>query len=237
VRTEIQHIWEGQPIPSLGSQNAAQKVVDSVNYLSETVSTISAKPSKMISSWVADQIAPSYWVPNARIQHCGICDKEFEPLDHKHHCRSCGGGFCENCSAKCRPVPERGWGDQPVRVCDRCYERGERSSDSGNPEVTARKVGEVLQTTIGTVVSAIDYPLGWIKDSARPEYWIPDKDITNCSVCKIEFNEKIAIHHCRACGNGVCDNCSQARKPVPTRGWDQAVRTCIDCDQKSSSVH
>jgi hypothetical protein len=38
--------------------------------------------------------------------------------------RSCGGGFCENCSAKSRPVPERGWGDQPVRVCDRCFEKG-----------------------------------------------------------------------------------------------------------------
>lgn len=97
--------------------------------------------------------------------------------------RACGGGFCEDCSAKCRPVPERGWGYQPVRVCDQCFEKGinfvfdfmsiiylfftlssffsgERSSDSINPEITARKVGEVLQNTIGSVVSAIDYPLG-----------------------------------------------------------------------------
>ena len=38
--------------------------------------------------------------------------------------RSCGGGFCEDCSTKSRPVPERGWGDQPVRVCEQCFERG-----------------------------------------------------------------------------------------------------------------
>ena len=76
-----------EPFPGTqcGQQNSAQKVVDSVNYLSETVTNISAKPSKMIGSWVADQINPSYWVPNARIQHCGKCEKEFEPLEKKHH--------------------------------------------------------------------------------------------------------------------------------------------------------
>ena len=58
-----------EPLPSQITQlNAAQKMVDSVNYISETVTNMSAKPSKMIGSWVADQIAPSYWVPNARIQ-------------------------------------------------------------------------------------------------------------------------------------------------------------------------
>ena len=74
--------------------------------------------------------------------------------------------------------------------------------------------------------------LEWIKDSARPEYWIPDKDIADCHVCHTEFNEKIAIHHCRCCGQGVCDSCSQSRKPVPSRGWDQPVRICNECDEK-----
>lgn len=57
-------------------------------------------------------------------KQCGICEKEFDELDQKHHCRACGGGFCEGCSSKTRPVPERGWGDEPVRVCDKCYETG-----------------------------------------------------------------------------------------------------------------
>ena len=74
-----------EPFPGTqcGQQNSAQKVVDSVNYLSETVTNISAKPSKMIGSWVADQINPSYWVPNARIQHCGKCEKEFESIENQ----------------------------------------------------------------------------------------------------------------------------------------------------------
>ena len=62
-------------------------MVDGVTYLSEAVSSISAKPTKIVSSWVADQIAPTYWMPNFKITNCGICDKEFEELDQKHHCR------------------------------------------------------------------------------------------------------------------------------------------------------
>ena len=76
----------------------------------------------------------------------------------------------------------------------------------------------------------------WIKETARPEYWLPDKDCVNCFVCKQEFNDKLPIHHCRACGQGVCDPCSQTRMKVPSRGWDQEVRTCDDC-QKKLSVH
>ena len=38
-----------------------------------------------------------------------------------HHCRSCGQGFCDECSSKKKPVPERGWGAEPVRVCDNCF--------------------------------------------------------------------------------------------------------------------
>ncbi|RWS03710.1 Zinc finger FYVE domain-containing protein 1-like protein, partial [Dinothrombium tinctorium] len=183
VRTEVQHVWPGETSQCQGTQNAAQRIVDGVNYFSETVSTISAKPSKMVSSWVADQIAPSYWIPNWRITHCGLCGKEFKELDQKHHCRACGGGFCENCSSRARPVPERGWGEAPVRVCDPCYHKGlshqdiqSRHSDanvlaeeaecsnSDNAEVTARKVGEVLHSTLGTVVSAMDYPKGKMMD-------------------------------------------------------------------------
>lgn len=67
VRTEIEHIWPGEPGPCQGTQNAAQKVLDSVTYLSETMSTISAKPASKVKSWVADQIAPTYWIPNSRI--------------------------------------------------------------------------------------------------------------------------------------------------------------------------
>ena len=39
----------------------------------------------------------------------------------------------------------------------------------------------------------------------------------------------ISKHHCRKCGNGVCDPCSKTNMPVPERGWDSAVRVCDKC--------
>lgn len=407
VRTEIKHVWPGELNKMQAAQNAAQRVLDSVNYLTETVTSIGAKPTKMVSEWVADQIAPNYWIPNSMILHCALCNNEFGQFDQKHHCRLCGNGLCKNCSSKSKPVPERGWGETSVRVCDRCYERsdnltainslpplppmlqmqlqiqqqqqqqlqqsssssatmngfsvkgsqschdlqqnsknnnaskssfttpsssipipanrsidcsssnitptphssssiGSSSSGSNNHQlindfsnhnnqqqatnysptkqngsledsscslgqplmdlvsdmppmmvnncsqnssgslsshhlngttdangtaVTARKLGEVLQNTIKTVVStAIDYPLGVIKDSARPEYWLPDSQITNCGLCQKEFNELVTIHHCRRCGGGFCHNCSTKSMPVPERGWgDASVRVCDKC--------
>lgn len=408
VRTEIKHVWPGELNKTQAAQNAAQRVLDSVNYITETVTNISAKPTKMVSEWVADQIAPNYWIPNSRILHCALCNNEFGQFDQKHHCRLCGNGLCSTCSSKSKPVPERGWGDMNVRVCDRCYERsdnlsaisslpplppmlmqlqqqqhgisasisspngfyaktinsndsqqqksakiknnsiptssipiptksgigecsssdnttptpqssssvGSSSSGSNNSNkhqlineftnhhqnskdatgavtkqqnglldgcnnennltddiveqhqpmmdfvtdspmmmvansypsqsstslshlngseagstVTARKLGEVLQNTLKTVVStAIDYPLGVIKDSARPEYWLPDSQISSCGLCKKDFNELVTIHHCRRCGGGFCHECSTKSMPVPERGWgDASVRVCDKC--------
>lgn len=54
---------------------------------------------------------------------CHRCDEVFQDNDTKHHCRACGEGFCDNCSSKTRPVPERGWGLAPVRVCDVCFDQ------------------------------------------------------------------------------------------------------------------
>jgi len=77
-------------------------------------------------------------------------------------------------------------------------------------------------------------PLGWIKENARPDYWVSDKDCLQCICCKQEFTDKLTIHHCRACGQGVCDPCSTARKPVPSRGWEHPARVCDECAAKKT---
>ena len=106
---------------SLGTHNAARRLLDGVTTLSTTVSELSSAPTKNVSQWLADRVAPSYWRPNAEITNCHLCDKR---LDKKiHHCRACGEGFCNDCSDYKRPVPERGWDpDEPVRVCRDCLE-------------------------------------------------------------------------------------------------------------------
>lgn len=35
-----------------------------------------------------------------------------------------------------------------------------------------------------------------------------------------QLKNTISFSKYRACGSGVCDNCSLGRKPVPNRGWD-----------------
>lgn len=110
-----------------------------------------------------------------------------------------------------------------------------------------------------------------IKDSARPSYWVPDRDreANFCCVCTKPFgtaedlvsnakkqssnptqtellndsSELVGMtssafcdrrrHHCRSCGQAVCDFCSQNRKPVPERGWNSDVRVCDCCNKKS----
>lgn len=49
------------------NNNAAQRLLDGVRYLSQTVTELSVKPAKAVTSWLTDQIAPAYWKPNSLI--------------------------------------------------------------------------------------------------------------------------------------------------------------------------
>ena len=68
-----------------------------------------------------------------------------------------------------------------------------------------RKVGETVYGTVTSLATAFEFPISVLKvrnvlclaksvrgkdnydvfsqDSARPEYWVPDAEITSCSVC------------------------------------------------------
>ena len=109
-------------------------------------------------------------------------------------------------------------------------------SDQPFGPVAARKVTEVVQSAVGILKIAIDYPRELITDAARPGYWVPDSDILACNCCEIEFTGNDTKHHCRACGMGVCSNCSESRTPVPSRGWDHPVRVCDQCAEKKGQL-
>ncbi|XP_067413955.1 zinc finger FYVE domain-containing protein 1 isoform X1 [Emydura macquarii macquarii] len=243
VRTEIEHVWPGTDGFLKDNNNAAQRLLDGMNFMAQSVSELSLGPTKAVTSWLTDQIAPAYWRPNSQILNCNKCGTSFKDNDTKHHCRACGEGFCDGCSSKTRPVPERGWGPAPVRVCDNCYDsRGiqldvpESQTEEEGGTLIARKVGEAVQNTLGAVVTAIDIPLGLVKDAARPAYWVPDHEILHCHSCQKEFNIKLSKHHCRACGQGFCDECSNERRAVPSRGWDHPVRVCFNCNKKPGDL-
>jgi len=240
VHTEIAHVWPG--VRSLqGTQNAARRILDGVTVFSGTVSEVSGGPATTLARWAADKVAPAYWRPNSDIVACHQCDSRFNTATKIHHCRACGEGFCNPCSNYQRPCPERGWGFAPVRVCKHCYPIGSEGvlelPSSGEPgEIQARKVGETVLGTVTSLASALEYPINVLKESARPDYWVPDNEITECAVCSISLitNSSASqvvggVHHCRQCGQGVCSKCSNTRRPVPTRGWDTPVRVCDDC--------
>ncbi|XP_011645036.1 zinc finger FYVE domain-containing protein 1-like [Pogonomyrmex barbatus] len=230
---KITHVW-GISNRSIISQNTAQRVVDSVSYITEAVTNVSLQPTKALKAWAADQVAPSYWRPNSEIKHCHQCKHLFGPMDDKHHCRDCGEGFCAECSSKTKCVPNRNW-HSPVRVCDACYEKETNSSNDESTEeptedVGVRKVTEQVVSTLNVVGIVLNYSKSFIKDSVRPSYWIPDSEVVSCCVCERKFADfTLSLHHCRACGRGVCQECSQHRKPVPHRGWEHPVRVCNAC--------
>ncbi|XP_031835393.1 zinc finger FYVE domain-containing protein 1 isoform X2 [Nomia melanderi] len=230
VRTEITHVWN-MVNHSVSSQNTAQRVIDGVSYITEAVTNVSLQPSKVLSAWVADQVAPSYWRPNNEIKHCYKCKTVFGPTDTKHHCRACGEGFCSQCSSNTKCVPFRNW-HTPVRVCDTCYAKDLNSNDEvteSSDDVNARKVSEQVVSTLSAVGTVLNYSKSFIKDTVRPLYWIPDSEVVSCCICDTKFSATVLLHHCRDCGRGVCQECSQHRKPVPHRGWEKPVRVCDSC--------
>ncbi|KAK4290957.1 hypothetical protein Pmani_036175 [Petrolisthes manimaculis] len=235
VREQYQHVWPGSV---LGSEaHAGRQVLEGVAAIGSAISTISSPPAKVVSSWLTNQVNPVYWKPNHLCTHCKICR---EALDTIHHCRKCGDGFCDVCSQRRMQVPELGWGEEPVRVCTDCFNARNSSSTSSVKDVSegeldwagdertvrARQVSEVISGTLATVAK---YPIEFLKDSARPSYWVPDEECEKCSVCGRDFGPRLTLHHCRMCGQGVCNTCSPHMQPVKERGWDHPVRVCNNC--------
>lgn len=63
------------------------------------------------------------WIPDDQVRNCPLCGVKFSRLGAwKHHCRNCGGIFCDKCSIHTLPLPQRGYKDK-VRVCNPCYAR------------------------------------------------------------------------------------------------------------------
>ena len=55
------------PTAGRGSDNTVRRLLDGMGSVAGAVGSVSVGPTKMVGSWVADQIAPKYWVPNSKI--------------------------------------------------------------------------------------------------------------------------------------------------------------------------
>ncbi|KAG5447571.1 Zinc finger FYVE domain-containing protein 1 [Clonorchis sinensis] len=316
VHWEVVHVWSGEKTILQGIHTFSQVLVDGVNSVTKHITGLAAPPARFIGDYLADSMAPDYWVPNANIRNCAVCNFKFpDPLvdgadfdlgtrpqqqrqkqqdkvesdggrsrpkskshrssiaapssrappvsddnaaphtspDHhassvpdlssldvaKHHCRMCGRGVCGACSSKRLRVP--GFGLDPVRVCDDCFGRhngGPKTTSKSvakdiqvesNTGYTGRRALELCSAAVRSITPVVNFVTGTAKDFARPAYWTPDNLCKYCAVCDQPFNASRLIHHCRACGRGVCEPCSGRRMPVPWRGLDLPHRVCNEC--------
>lgn len=74
-----------------------------------------------------DSRTPADWVDS---DACMICSKRFSLINRRHHCRSCGGIFCQDHSSHRIVLSDLGI-YEPVRVCDNCYEDYDLKKGSG----------------------------------------------------------------------------------------------------------
>ncbi|XXG83131.1 hypothetical protein AAC387_Pa10g0960 [Persea americana] len=106
-----------------------------------------AKPSMRGSNWVIDA------------SHCQGCSSQFTFLNRKHHCRRCGGLFCNSCTQQRMIL--RGQGDSPVRICDPCKNLEEAArfemryghknrAGKGGPKLMQRHEDDVLNEICGS---------------------------------------------------------------------------------------
>jgi len=83
-----------------------------VRFPSPAASIDHLDPTALVST-----LAPPEWTDAAECQRCRTA---FSFSNRKHHCRRCGGTFCQLCSERSMPLLDMGI-IEAVRVCDSCY--------------------------------------------------------------------------------------------------------------------
>lgn len=81
-----------------------------------------------------DSKVPADWIDS---DACMICSNKFSFLNRRHHCRSCGGIFCQEHSSNFIPLPDLGLYEN-VRVCDNCFNDYD-SKKSSSPKKKHKK--------------------------------------------------------------------------------------------------
>ncbi|UJR36247.1 hypothetical protein I4U23_028979 [Adineta vaga] len=252
---EITHVWSADDNSRLTSDVTPRKVIEIIRNAGSCLTA----PTKMLKEMVADQVAPSYWISNKDAHECSSCKLEFGLDYSKHHCRACGYIFCDTCTTHRTIVPLLD-NTTLERVCDECYRKLQAQTLSSifqnndlnsqrihsldyetnhNDSTTnstsynipmSRRFLELVKNNVAPVV--YDYPIEFIKEGTRPSYWRPDSECHVCCICQHPFNNTThRLHHCRKCGEGVCDMCSPNKCSVPERDWLTPERVCKSCEK------
>ncbi|KAI8639363.1 hypothetical protein BD408DRAFT_421487 [Parasitella parasitica] len=127
----------------------ASKNQPTLSYMSDTYALLKAEGvqfppvTENIDGILFEAAAAPEWSDS---DVCDRCRTAFTITNRKHHCRNCGGTFCQQCSAKTMALPKLGI-NVPVRVCDGCYIKLKLDKASIRPTTSTKTTTPQPSTT------------------------------------------------------------------------------------------
>ncbi|XP_021773864.1 uncharacterized protein LOC110737827 [Chenopodium quinoa] len=105
---------------------------------------------------------PPRWLPDSSASACMLCSVRFHPIIcSRHHCRFCGGVFCNECSKGRSLLPVKFRTSDPQRVCDVCGVRLESVQGYLMDQVSrAAQLPTHDLTDLSTLRSWLNFPWG-----------------------------------------------------------------------------
>ena len=105
---------------------------------------------------------PPKWLADSAAAYCMLCNVRFHPIMcSRHHCRFCGGVFCNECSKGRSLLPVKFRVENPQRVCDVCCVRLESVQPYLMEQVSrAAQVQTQDVTDLSTLRSWLNFPWG-----------------------------------------------------------------------------
>eukprot|EP00462_Mataza_sp_D1_P025654 CAMPEP_0175141684 /NCGR_PEP_ID=MMETSP0087-20121206/12288_1 /TAXON_ID=136419 /ORGANISM="Unknown Unknown, Strain D1" /LENGTH=513 /DNA_ID=CAMNT_0016425219 /DNA_START=38 /DNA_END=1579 /DNA_ORIENTATION=- len=177
--------------------------------------------------------AEGVWQSDMEVDACTLCDVKFTMIKRKHHCRKCGGVICGNCSkTKMKLTPSA---PTSVRVCDKCYREGTKTTVVAATESVMVIYPPVWQSTDGvTSCFKCKRQAGGIgiEDSNDDKSTKTSSLLGKLSKAKHAVVGRKQLHNCRTCGRIFCSACTQ-KQEVPECFRQKAkpgpVRVCEMC--------
>lgn len=207
------------------------------------------------SSLIESKVAPEWQDSDA----CMLCSKLFTVFNRKHHCRSCGGVFCQEHSSKSCELPELGI-TFPVRVCDNCYqehmdklEKERKSSKKSRSQKRAKASGlstgdedADLKKAIALSLQDTQIP---VKETTKPKYQDEDEAMKAAIAASLEdIHETPAVKTTEKPANNFYsnilpsqdnnDNTAQydSLPPLPPPSYEQANDTNITGNEEADAI-
>ncbi|XP_036431084.1 zinc finger FYVE domain-containing protein 26 isoform X2 [Colossoma macropomum] len=167
------------------------------------------------------------WIPDHKKHICMVCQRErFTMFNRRHHCRRCGRLVCQACSSRKMVVEGH---EEPVRVCDQCYNFFHPDSDE---ELEQAEAGSPLSSdgVLDGVLSLPEIPQKQYRLSPNPaenqqirsEFYYEQAPSASLCVAILTFHSDHA-----ACGHQLIDHCRSISRKLTNPEVDARLLTDV----------